>query len=98
MRPKAPAPVLAHAPAHASAHAPGHAPAHGPAAFMQGVGQERAMSASAISTMYDLNGFQRNLPHTKPQGSSHAQKPGNSEISRRPLRYDTTPFFFFVYV
>ena len=28
-----------------------------------------------------------NLAHTKPQGNNYAQKPGNPEIMRRPLRY-----------
>jgi len=28
-----------------------------------------------------------NLAHTKPQGNNYAQKPGNPDIMRRPLRY-----------
>jgi hypothetical protein len=36
-----------------------------------------------------VNGnFVPSLAHTKPQGNNHAQKPGNPDIMRRPLRYN----------
>lgn len=33
------------------------------------------------------------MAHTKPQGNNHAQKPGNPDIMRRPLRYISLCFY-----
>lgn len=64
-----------------------------------GMGRKYRMSKPSAS-IPPRNGVQPLYPsahapsapaHTKPQGNNHAQKPGNPEIMKRPIRYSLTP-------
>lgn len=63
-----------------------------------GMGRKYRMSKPSAS-IPPRNGVQPLYPsahapsapaHTKPQGNNHAQKPGNPEIMKRPIRYPLT--------